>query len=89
VKCGQAHKAGAGADDKARPEPVAVPCDLNLDLQGHASVAGTLKKTEAGGWQFLPSKVLSPVRQPGRGHARKATEPRARKPASQREQATA
>jgi hypothetical protein len=49
-----------------RPEPITVPCDLNPDLQGHASLSGTLRKTGAG-WQFVPSKVLSPVRQPGRG----------------------
>jgi len=65
VKCGKADReAASGATTKARPVPVPVPCELNLDLRGHASVPGTMKKTEAG-WQFVPSKVLSPVRQPG------------------------
>jgi hypothetical protein len=65
VKCGKAGKAVQGSATTVRPDPITVPCDLDFDLQGHASVPGTLKKTDAG-WQFVPSKVLSPVRQPGR-----------------------
>jgi hypothetical protein len=70
VKCGQKVKGAAAT--KTRPDPVPIPCDLILDLHGHKSVTGTMQKTDTG-WQFVPSKVLSPVRQPNRGRARKAS----------------
>ena len=81
VKCGKPVRRASGSAPTPRPDPIAVPCDVAIDLQGHASVAGTLRKTEAGEWQFVPAKVLSPVRQPGRG--------RVLKPAKQPEPATA
>ena len=65
VKCGKGQKGiASGAATQARPDPIAVPCDLNLDLKGHTGIAGTMRHTEVGGWEFIPSRVVSPVRQP-------------------------
>ena len=65
VKCAKAKRAGAGSGNTDRPASVPIPCELAFDLMGHTSVPGTLRQTEAG-LEFVPAKVLSPVRQPGR-----------------------
>src|SRR5262249_7675575 len=71
VKCAKAGRTGTAQGTAARPDPIPVPCELALDLQGHASLPGTLRKTDDGGWQFVPARVLSPVRQPEKNRARK------------------
>lgn len=73
VKCGNAARPrlATGRNAAERPHPVAIPCDLEIDLKGHTSLPGTLRQTGEGKLEFVPSKVLSPVRQPGRTPARK------------------
>jgi hypothetical protein len=76
VKCGKANKAVVGGNgNTAHPEPIPIPCDVPIDLMGHVSVAGTLKTNEAGGFLFIPSKALSPVRKPGRAQKPSQEEP--------------
>ncbi len=75
VKCGQKAKGASGDATTPKPEPIPIPCDpTGIDLKGHISVAGTMRQTEVG-WQFTPSKVLSPVRQPGRRTRKLVSQP--------------
>jgi hypothetical protein len=62
VKCGKVAKAAPGGAATARPDPIPVSCIEAAILQGHKSLSGILRATEAG-VVFVPSKVLSPVRQ--------------------------
>jgi hypothetical protein len=56
-----------GRARKETPTAIPIPGDLKIDLKGHKSWPGRLEQDAKGKWQFVPSHVLSPMKQPSRG----------------------
>jgi hypothetical protein len=64
---GCAKKKDGDGDKPPKPEPIPIGELNKIDFQGHKSWSGRLEKDDKGKVQFVPSHVLSPVKQPGRG----------------------